>query len=144
MATTEREYEEIVRKISEEAFSNGNLAVIDEYFAEDFVGHAAAAPEEIHGPEEYKEFIATYRDAFPDLNSTTADLIAEGDKVVERHVATGTHEGELMGIAPTGAEAEVEGITIVRFEDGKIVESWDIADVMGMMQQLGVVDAPGP
>lgn len=144
MATTEADNKEIVRKISEEAFTKGNLEVIDEYFAEDFVGHAAAAPEDIHGPEEYKEFIAMFRAAFPDLNSTTMDLIAEGDKVVERHVATGTHEGELMGIAPTGKEGEVEGISIIQFKDGKIVESWDIADVMGMMQQLGVVEPPGP
>lgn len=143
MSTTEAEHKEVARRISEEVFDEGNLDLVDEFFADDFVGHSATAPEDLHGPEEYKEFVAMTRSAFPDVESTSEDLVAEGDRVVERHVARGTHQGEFMGIEPTGTEVEVEGITILRFEDGAVAESWDIADLFGRMQQLGVVDTPG-
>lgn len=143
MATTEAEHKDIVRRISEEAFAEGNLAVLDEYVAEDLAVHNPVMPEGQQGREGYKQFIETARAAFPDMESTTEDLIAEGDRVVERHVASATHEGEFMGIPPTGNTVELEGISIVRFDDGMIVEVWEQADVMGLMQQLGVVDAPG-
>ncbi len=142
MATTEAETKEIVRRISEEAFAEGNLDVIDEHFAEDFVAHNPALPEGLGGRDGYKQFIRMARSAFPDMESTTEDLIAEGNKVVERHVATGTHDGEFMGIDPTGKRVEIQGITIARFEDGQIVEAWEQADMMGLMQQLGVVEPP--
>lgn len=143
MATTQTELKERARRISQEAFDKGNLDVIDDYFADNFVGHSAAAPEDLNGPEEYKAFVAMTRSAFPDVDSTTKEVFAEGNKVVERHVATGTHKGEFMGIEPTGKEVEVEGITILHFENGEVVEAWDQADIMGLMQQLGLIDAPG-
>lgn len=143
MSTTEAEHKEIVRRISEEAFAEGNLDVIDEYYAEDFVAHNPALPERMEGRDEYKKFIETTRTAFPDLESTTEDLIAEGDEVVERHAATGTHDGEFLGIEPTGKSVEIEGISIIRFEGDQIVEAWEQADMLGLMQQLGVVEPQG-
>ncbi len=86
-----------------------------------------------------------FRAAFPDLELTSVEeVIAEGDKVVRRDLWTGTHEGEFMGIEPTGKETETELINIVRFdEEGKVVEERFIADMLGLMQQLGVVEPPG-
>ena len=84
-----------------------------------------------------------YRSAFPDMQLTIEDQIAEGDKVVTRWTARGTHQGELMGIPPTGKQATVTGITVGRVANGKFVESWSNFDALGMMQQLGVVPVPG-
>lgn len=124
----------------EEAFSHGDLDVVDELLAPDSVGHAY--PDELHGPEEVKAFIASLRAGFPDLVIQVRDLVAEGDQVAVRWVARGTHDGELDGIPPTGREIEMTGITIERIEDGKIVEGWTNRDALGMLQQLGVVPAP--
>jgi len=126
----------------EEVVNKGNLAVIDELVAANFIDHSAlpgAAPDR----EGYKQFFAMTRTAFPDFHSTLEDMIAEGDKVVERFTVRGTHKGEFMGIAPTGKQVEVEGIAIHRLAGGKIVEDWFSMDMLGMMQQLGVVPAPG-
>lgn len=142
MATTETQNKELMRRVSEEAWGAGNLDVIDEYFADDFVSHNPASGD-IHGPEEYKEGIKMFRSAFPDLEVTVEDLIAEGDKVVLRASQTGTHEGEFMGIEPTGKTVEISGVVIGRINDGKAVEQWPQLDMMGLMQQLGVVEAPG-
>lgn len=143
MATTEAEHKEIVRRVSTEAYGGGNFDVIDEYFDDDFVSHNPVM-DDVHGPEEYKEFVSMFRSAFPDMEVSVEDQIAEGNKVVDRHTVKATHEGELLGIEATGMEIEVEGIVIVRFEDGKIVEEWAQADMMGLMEQLGAVEPPEP
>lgn len=135
------EHKEIVSRLVEEAFSQGDLDVVDELLAPDSVGHAY--PDELHGPAEVKGFVSTFRSAFPDLQFEVRDLIAEGDKVVARWVARGTHEGEFNGIAPTGRGIEMTGITIERIEDGRVVEGWTNRDALGMLQQLGVVPTPG-
>ena len=80
--------------------------------------------------------------AFPDLHSTVEYLIAEGDMVVSRFTMRGTHQGEFIGIPPTGKQVKVTGMVIHRFADGKIVEYWVKWDVLGMMQQLGVIPPP--
>ena len=80
-----------------------------------------------------------YRGALPDLLMTVEDLIAEGDKVVTRWTARGTHQGELMGIPPSGNRVEVTGISVDRIEGGKFVEGWANYDALGMMQQIGAV-----
>lgn len=143
MATTETDNKEMARRIAEEAWGEGNLEVIDEFLAEEFVSHNSAVPEDVHGPEGYKETIRMFRSAFPDLEVTIEDSIAEGDKVVLRVSQSGTHEGELMGIEPTGQYVETTGIVIGRAEDGKAVEEWAQLDNLGMMQQLGVIEPPG-
>lgn len=82
--------------------------------------------------------------AFPDQTITVEDIIAEDDRVAYRTTVTGTHEGEFQGIPPTGEEIKVEGISIVRIEGGELAEFWAVEDMFGAMQQLGVVDSPGP
>ena len=129
----------IVRREIEEVFSaQGNLDVADEIFAPEYVGY----PEDVRGPEGAKETAKMYRNAFPDVQLSIEDQVAEGDKVVTRWIGRGTHQGELMGVAPTGNQVRVDGMTISRIEDGKIVEEWEIYDALGMMQQLGAIPSP--
>ena len=132
----------LARRLIDEAFNAGRLDVIDELFASGFVGHDPSLPEEVRGPAGVKEVIAGYRAAFPDIQVTIEDQIADGDRVVTRWRATGTHKGELMGMPATGKQATVTGITIDLIADGRIAESWDNWDTLGLMQQLGAVPLP--
>ena len=133
----------IVRRLFEEAFEHGNLAMLDEIIAPDQVnGGPGALPGMPSGPEGSKMLISAYRNAFPDLHFTIDEQIAEGDKVVTRWTAHGTHNGELAGLPPTGKPATVVGMGIDRVENGKIVESWGLFDQFGMLQQLGVIPTP--
>ncbi len=141
--TTEAENKEIARKYPEDVISEGNLDLIDEIIADDYVEYNSARSEPLRGPDEVREYVSTLRAAFPDIHCGVEDLIAEGDMVVRRDRATATHEGEFMGIEATGKEGVVEGIHIHRIEDGQLVETWAQNDVMSMMQQLGVVEPPG-
>lgn len=93
------------------------------------------------GAEGVRQQFEAFRAAFPDFHAVIHDQIAEGDKVVTRKVFHGTHRGELMGIAPTGREVQIEVIDIVRLEDGQIVEHWNVVDRLGLLQQLGALDA---
>ena len=127
----------IVRRAYEEVWNQGKLDVIDEIFAADLVGHIAGSPD-IHGPEGLKQFVTMYRTAFPDLQFTIEDQLAEGDKVATRWTSTGTHKGELMGIPPTGVQVKSTGICIARIAGGKFVETWPHSDDLGMLQQLGM------
>ncbi len=127
------------RRFLEEAFNSGNLAVVDELVAPEFVNHDAALPEPTMGIEATKASIGAYRDAFPDLRLTIEQQVAEGEYVMTRWSARGTHEGDLFGMAATGKEATVTGITVDRIVDGRFVESWTNWDTLGLMQQLGVV-----
>jgi steroid delta-isomerase-like uncharacterized protein len=127
------------RRILEEIFGAGRYEIADELIAADAVGHDPALPEPVKGPEGLKEAARGYRAAFPDLKLTADTVIAEGDTVAIRWIATGTHKGDLFGIAPTGKEATITGITIDRHADGKIVESWTNWDTLGLLQQLGAV-----
>jgi steroid delta-isomerase-like uncharacterized protein len=132
----------LARRLVEEAFNAGRLEVVDELVASDFVEHDPSLTEEVRGPAGVKELIAGYRAAFPDIRITIEDQIADGDYVVSRWSGTGTHQGELMGMPATGKQATVTGITIDRIVDGRIAESWDNWDTLGLMQQLGAVPAP--
>ena len=121
----------------EEVANKGNLDLIEEICAPDYVCHEV--DQDICGPEGVRQFIFMLRAAFPDLHVTVEDVIAEGDKIVQRWTGRGTHQGELMGIPPTGNRVSVAGITISRFKDGKVSEEWEVYDMMGMMQQLGAI-----
>lgn len=94
------------------------------------------------GAEGVRQQFEAFRAAFPDFHAVIHDQIAEGDKVVTRKVFHGTHRGELVGIPPTGREVQIEVIDIVRVEDGQIVEHWNVVDRLGLLQQLGALDAP--
>ena len=127
-----------------EAWSTGDLGVVDEIVAPDASDHDPYNPHGGEGAEGLKKTMAMYREAFPDVRFTIEDQIAEGDKVVTRWTATGTHQGELMGAPATGKTSTISGIGIDRFEDGKIVEAWNSWDTLGMFQQLGLVQQAEP
>jgi steroid delta-isomerase-like uncharacterized protein len=136
---TSDENKDISRRADEELFNRGNLSIADELFTSNFVYHDPVSHEEWRGPESVKSYATMLRVAFPDLHQTIEEQIAEGDKVAYRWTARGTHQGEFMGIAPTGKRVEMTGISIARLIDGKIEEIWENYDALGMMQQLGIV-----
>jgi steroid delta-isomerase-like uncharacterized protein len=119
-----------------EAVDNPDL--VDEVYAADVVWHEP--DQDIQGSEQAKQYIAMYKTAFPDLNVTVEDMIAEGDKVVTRVTLRGTHQGEIEEFGPpTGRQIELKGITISRIVGDKIVEDWDSYDNLSVLQQLGLV-----
>jgi len=138
MATTD-ELKTIGRRVIEEIFGEGRLEVADEIISADFVGYDAALPEPNRGIEGVKQSAAGYRAAFPDITFVVDEQIAEGDTVVTRWTGRGTHEGDLFGIAPTGKQATVTGISIDRIADGKVVEDHTNWDTFGLMQQIGAI-----
>lgn len=139
MATAERRIEEnkdLARRDVEEVWNGGNLDLVDEYVAEEFVLHDPAAPGDLRGPDGYKQIVAMYRTAFPDTHVTIEEMVAEDDAVVVRWTGRGTHEGEFMGIEPTNEAVEVPGMTLVHVEDGTITESWQCYDALDILGQI--------
>jgi steroid delta-isomerase-like uncharacterized protein len=135
----------LARRAIEEVFNQGKLNVIDELVASNATFHDANVPGgKFTGPEGMKQFVQIYRTAFPDIHITIEDQVAEGDKVVTRWTGRGTHKGDLMGIKPTNKQATVTGTDVERYQNGKVVESWASYDMLGMLQQLGVVPAMTP
>jgi steroid delta-isomerase-like uncharacterized protein len=132
----------VSRRVIEDGFVKGNMALLDQVFAANHVNHDAP-PGLPGGPEGIKQFVSIYRTAFPDLSATIDLQVAEGDRVVTRWTSTGTNKGSLMGMPPTGKRMTITGTTIDRFVSGKIGETWNTFDQVGMMQQLGVIPMPG-
>ncbi len=133
------------RRAIDEVWNQGKLEAIAELFAQNAVFTDPSAPGgKFTGPEGMKQFVQVYQGAFPDLRLTINDQIAEGDKVVTRWTATGTQTGALMAIAPTGKHGTVTGINIERYQGGQVVESWSSYDMLGLLQQLGVVPSMAP
>lgn len=131
-----------VRRLFDELWNKGNLPVADELIAPTYMHHDASTPDLGKGPESEKKRVNLYRTAFHDLRLSIEDLYAEGETVVARWSFRGIHKGELNGIAPTGKQVAITGVTIVRFSNGKIVEGFVNWDVLGLMRQLGVVPEP--
>lgn len=132
----------LVRRAVEEIWNQGNYAALGEFVASDIVIHATMPEAEISGPEGIKQFYSTLHNAFPDLRFTIEDQIAEGDRVVTRWSARGTHTGDFQGIPPTGMQFRLTGIDIDRIANGKVVECWPNADELGLLQQLGALPVP--
>jgi steroid delta-isomerase-like uncharacterized protein len=137
------ELKAIARRYIEEVWNKGNLALIDELFTPDHINHSPSAGQ-MAGPEGLKQLIASFRNAAPDLHFTIDDMIAEGDRVVTRWTARGTHAGELMGVPPTGKQITVTAIVIDRFAGGKFAEHWAGRDDLGLYQQLGLIPSLEP
>ena len=131
-----------MRRYFLDAFEQGNIDLLDELLAPDYVNHTPATPDLPTGPEGVKGVVTMFRSAMPDLRVLIEDMIAEGDKVATRYTLEGTHEGELFGVPPTGQRLSIESITVERVSDGKIREHWRVTDELGMMQQLGVIPVP--
>ena len=130
----------MIRRGFEEGINQNKLQVFEESIATTYVNHSMPAP--VPGPEGFKMVIGMFRAAFPDLHVTLEDVLGEGDKVATRGYFTGTHQGEFNGIPATGKQVKVSYIDLWRLENGKAVENWVQMDMMGLMQQLGVIPAP--
>ena len=124
-----------------DAINERNWAAYNEAFSPDIVLHNASMT--IQGLEAHRQYVSMLFTAFPDLHFTIEDLLAEGDKVVERYTARGTHTGALMGMAPTGKQFTMTAIGINHLANDKFIEQWFNGDELGLFQQLGVIPAPG-
>jgi steroid delta-isomerase-like uncharacterized protein len=133
---------DLPRRFYEEVVNTGDVDRVEEFCAPGYVEHQVLGPDMPKGIEGVKAWVKMFREAFPDLQVEVQDVIVEGDKVVARSIATGTHQGELMGVPASGNRVEVEGIDIVRLEDGKAAEHWGVTDDLGLMQQIGAIPSP--
>ena len=129
----------ILRRFIEEVWNKGNLSLADQLLSANYTHHDTSTPDFGPGPENEKRRVNLYRTAFPDHQFTIEDMIGEGDMVTCRWTSQGTHRGPLSGIAPTGQQIKVSGITIDRFAGGQIPEGWVNWDALGLLQQLDVV-----
>jgi len=123
-------------------WEQGNIGLVDELLAPDYVNHSPGIPGQPEGREGVKAVVSMFRSGMPDLEVQIDDMIAEDDKVVVRYTIEGTHEGDLFGVPPTGRRVSIESITIERVSEGKIREHRRITDTLAMMQQLGAIPVP--
>lgn len=135
---------ETIRRSIEDVWNQARYDMTGDYVSSDFIVHGSLATGDVHGSDGINGYFSTLRSAFPNLHFTIEDQIAEGDRVVTRWVAEGTHEGDYQGVPPTGKIAHVRGIDIDRVVDGKVVECWTSVDELGLMIQLGLIPSPAP
>jgi steroid delta-isomerase-like uncharacterized protein len=125
------------RRVWEEFRGQGKMELADELLTSDYVGHDTNLPEDVPGPEGAKQQLSGYRTAFPDMSATVGDQEDDGDEVTSSWTTHGTHDGDLMGIAPTGKQMEIHGKTRARIADGKVAEEWHEWDQADMLRQIG-------
>jgi steroid delta-isomerase-like uncharacterized protein len=131
---------DIARRFFDEVFNKGKLEVVDQIFAPKYIGHSSASfTGPIKGPAGIKRFVNTYRKAFPDIHFKFDDVLTAGSKVIVRWTTTGTHTGELANFAPTGKRISVTGIGIAQIVGNRIRVSHSQVDLLGIVEQLGVV-----
>jgi steroid delta-isomerase-like uncharacterized protein len=135
-----QENKALVRRLVEEAQAGGKLHVIDELISPDFVDHSAwpGIPATREG---VKQIFGIFQAALADLEVIIHDQIAEADRVVTRKTLRGTHQGDLLGVPPSGNVIRIEVIDILRVQDGQITDHWNLVDQHGLLQQLGLVPA---
>ncbi len=134
------ENEALVRRFFED-FCNGRRSeVADEIIAPDYVSHGPQAPP-AEGPDGVRARVGLYQDSV-DGHWNVVEMFSSDDRVVARWTGTGSHRGELMGLAATGKPIDVDAISIFRIADGKIAEEWTVWDALGLLQQVGAVPAP--
>ena len=138
------ENEAVVKRWWEELWNQGNLAVADEIVAPSFTDHDPASPWVPPGIDGCKTLVSGYRAVFPDIHFTIESQVASGDRIVSHWRCRGTHKGELMGIAATGKTIEVEGISILHLENGRIRHQTTVWDALGLLRQIGAVPTPQP
>jgi steroid delta-isomerase-like uncharacterized protein len=134
----------VVRRLYDEVWNERKVEVIKEIISPSHALHGPNVSGSSVGPDAYKRQVSLFLAGYPDLRFTIEDTIAENEKVVACWTISGTHRGEYMGIPATNKKVSVDGITIHHIADGKIMDSYSNWDVLGMMQQLGVVPALGP
>jgi predicted ester cyclase len=133
----------VVERFIEEIWHKGNLSVVGEFIAPDYIRHTSYFREggrDVRGPESARASIAALRAVFPDIHFTLEDVLVDRDKVIVRWTCHGTHKGEFRRIAPTGTQVTFTGITIYRVVNGKIVERWSEEDGISLLQQFGALD----
>ena len=134
---------QIMRRWFQEVWNEGRIETIHELFSPQGVAHGQETPEaELHGPKEFEGFVRKIRSAFPDMQLAVEDVFATGDKGVLRWSGVMKHTGDAMGTPGSGRTVRLRGMTLARFADGKVVESWDNWDQLGMLQQIGAVSPP--
>lgn len=138
---TEAQNKELFRQTMQDVFVGHDLNAIDRYYAEDLVQHSEGVPE---GAEGLKGFFDGLFEGFPDLEPTVEHLHAEDDRVLAFLTWRGTHDGEFMGVDPTGSEITIETAELMRIEDRKFAEHWDVVDQLGMLSTLGLVTINDP
>jgi steroid delta-isomerase-like uncharacterized protein len=138
--STPEQNKQLAHRLPTEALNKGNLAAVDDVVAPNAIDHNGP-PGFPAGREGWKQYIPAFRKAFPDLQYTIENEIAEGDRVVLHTVGRGTMKGDFMGMHASGKQATWTEIHIFRFKDGKVVEHWSTMDMMGMLQQLGFIPA---
>jgi steroid delta-isomerase-like uncharacterized protein len=127
-----------------DALNQGNAVdVVEEFYAADYVLHDPTQPEPVRGVEGVRAFISGIASGFPDMQCTIEDLLADGDKVVQRLTVRGTQQGEFQGMPPSGKAVEIWLMVISRIANNKIAEEWQLVDSFTLLQQLGAVPAPG-
>jgi steroid delta-isomerase-like uncharacterized protein len=133
----ERENAALVRRWFEEVWNQGRAEVIDELFAPDGVAHGLGGDgADLPGPEGFKKFHAHFRQAFPDLRIELEEVMTSEDRTIVRFRCRGTHQGELLGIPPTGRTVDFTGITITRWRDGQVAEGWNEINFLDMLRQI--------
>ena len=138
------ENKRLARRIFEELGNRGNMAVIPELVGSEFVNHQLDG-HEVRGSEGMRRVVGEFRTAFPDVHVTVDDQIAEADIVVTRWTAAGTHRGPLGEVAPTGKRVKFSGISMMRFDNARLIEEWELADQLGLLRQVGAItDSPTP
>jgi predicted ester cyclase len=135
-------YKALISRIADDIWNRGDLAVVDDVMSPHAKYHGPHMPNGLGDRETWRRAISMYRNAFPDSHVTYQDLIVCGNTVIGRWNATATHTGPMPGVQPTQKKIAIEGITIYRITDGKIVEAWEQLDMLGMWQQIGVVSLP--
>lgn len=133
----------VVGRYIEEFWNQGKDSIVDEIISDDYIRHDPSTPQVSGDKEGIQQLMKAFRVAFPDLHFTIEDQVPAEDKVAVRWTSTGTHQGDLMGIPPTGKSIAINGISIYRLAGNKLNGEWTIWDSMGMMQQLGVIPVPG-
>ena len=139
---SEEQNKAALRRLYAEAINKGNLAILNEVMAPDYVYHGVGGVE-LKGPGGFGQYVAMLRTAFPDLQFTLVNVIAEGDYAAHRFTLTGTHKGDLRGIAPTGKRVTATGNVLSRFAGGKEAEAWIEYDTLAVYQQLGMMPLIG-
>jgi steroid delta-isomerase-like uncharacterized protein len=130
----------VVRRWFEEVWNRGCESSIDELFPADGVAHGLGDSEQdVHGPDEFKPFVANIRGALPDTHISIDDIVADGDRVAVRVTLQGTHTGPGFGVPPTGRKVSIQGIIIVRLLNGRIREGWNSYDQLGLLRQIGAL-----
>ena len=137
------QHKAVVRRWFEEVWNQGREASIDELFPADGVAHGLGDSEQdVHGPDEFRPFVANIRGAIPDTHIGIDDIISDGDRVAVRVTLRGTHTGKGLGVEPTGQKVAIQGIMILRLVDGHIREAWNSYDQLGLLRQIGAQDGP--